>query len=115
MDRPNSINMNTPDTISQIENPQTNEEVYRGSVAAILQQNLGFFVICEFLIGTENIVTREGILYNVGINFITLYQEEEDRYVLCDLYSLKFVTFYDSRTRPRSLRNMRRNGTGMVY
>jgi len=111
MDRANSINMRTPDTISEIENPQTNEEIYRGSVAAILQQNLGLFVICEFLIGTENIVSREGILYNVGINFITLYQEEEDRYVLCDLYSLKFVTIYDSTTRPRSFRNnMRRPG-----
>ena len=36
--------------------------------------------------------------------------EEEDRYVLCDLYSLKFVTIYDSRTRPRSLRNNMRRG-----
>ncbi len=110
MDRTNGINMNTPDTLSEIENPQTNEEVYRGSVAAILQQNLGLYVICEFLIGTENIVAREGILYNVGINFITLYQEEDDRYMLCDLYSLKFIAIYDRTSRPRSNRNNIRRG-----
>ena len=95
------------ESLEEIENPQTAEEVYRGSLSAILQQNLGIYVICEFLVGTQNIVRKDGILYAVGINFVTLYQEESNSYVMCDLYSLKFVNFYNSRTKPQSLRNQR--------
>lgn len=93
---------------SQIENPQSNRELYLDSLSAILRENVGYYVICEFLIGTINIVRREGILYSSGYNFLTLYQEEQDRYVVCDIFSLKFITFYDSTTRPRSLRGQRR-------
>lgn len=96
-------------TESQIENPQTNRELYLDSLSAILRENVGYYVICEFLIGTINIVRREGILYSSGYNFLTLYQEEQDRYVVCDIFSLKFITFYDSTTRPQSLRGQRRN------
>lgn len=96
-------------TESQIENPQTNRELYLDSLSAILRENVGYYVICEFLIGTVNIVRREGILYSSGYNFLTLYQEEQDRYVVCDIFSLKFITFYDTKTRPQSLRGQRRN------
>ncbi|MEG2378349.1 MAG: hypothetical protein RSC43_08355 [Clostridia bacterium] len=102
-----SPDMKPNESIEQIENPKTAEEVYRGSLAAILQNNLGYYVVCEFLVGTNNIVIKDGVLYAVGINFVTLYQEDEERYVICDLYSLKFVNFYASRTRPRNLRPIR--------
>ena len=101
------LNLRPNESLEEIENPQTAEEVYRGSLSAILQQNLGIYVICEFLVGTQNIVRKDGILYAVGINFVTLYQEESNSYVMCDLYSLKFVNFYNSRTKPQSLRNHR--------
>ena len=39
--------------------------------------------------------------YAVGNNYVTLYQDLEDRYVVCDLYSIKFVTFYNTRSTPR--------------
>ena len=67
-----------------------------------LADNLGYYVEIDFLIGTQNIVTRGGILYAVGNNYVTLYQDLEDRYVVCDLYSIKFVTFYNTRSTPRS-------------
>lgn len=89
---------------SVIADPQTSAEVYRSSLNSILSQNIGYYVVCEFLIGTNNIVIKDGVIYAVGINFLTLYQEEEDRYVMCDIYSLKFVNFYDSHTRPRNVR-----------
>lgn len=86
---------------------QLQNGMYSG-FADILANNLGYYVICEFLIGTNNIVYKDGILYAAGNNFLTLYQEEEDRYVVCDFFSLRFVNFYDSTTKPRNLRNIRR-------
>ena len=104
-----NLNLKPNESIEQIENPQNNEDVYRGSLAAILQQNIGVYVVCEFLIGTQNIQMKDGLIYAVGVNFLTLYQEEYDTYVMCDIYSLKFVTFYDTRSKPRNLRNNRRS------
>ena len=62
MDNTQNLNMKIPEPIEDIENPQSNEEVYRGSLSAILQQNLGVYVVCEFLIGTQNIEIKDGIL-----------------------------------------------------
>lgn len=93
-----------------IADPQNADEAYRASLNATLSRNIGYYVICEFLIGTSNLVVRDGTIYSVGNNFITLYQAEEDRYVVCDIYSLKFITFYDSRTRPRYVRVPRNIG-----
>lgn len=84
--------------------PQTSEEVYRSSLNATLRNNIGQYVICEFLIGTSTTVLKDGIIYSVGNNFLTLYQEEEDRYIVCDIYAVKFITFFNSRTRPRNIR-----------
>ena len=39
---------------------------------AILAQNIGEYVVIEFLIGTENIVRKQGMLYFVGRSFVTL-------------------------------------------
>lgn len=75
-------------------NPQNNQEVYGGSFQAALQNNLGYFVVIEFLIGTNGLTEKEGILYAVGNNFVTLYEQETDRYIVCDLFSIKFVTFF---------------------
>ncbi len=86
--------------------PQSNEEVVRGSLQQDLANNLGYYVEIDFLIGSSNIVTQRGILYSVGVNYVTLYHETEDRYVVCDLYSIKFVTFYNSRVTPRSQQSM---------
>ncbi len=75
-------------------NPQNNQEVYGGSFQAALQNNLGYFVVIEFLIGTNGLTEKEGILFAVGNNFVTLYEQETDRYIVCDLFSIKFVTFF---------------------
>ncbi|MBE6912244.1 MAG: hypothetical protein IJO61_02050 [Oscillospiraceae bacterium] len=65
-----------------------------------LQTSIGYYVSCEFLIGTQMIETRDGILAKVGTNFITLYQPNLDRYIVCDLYALKFITIYDTQEVP---------------
>lgn len=86
-------------TKEQIENPQTGREYYLDTLSAVLQENIGNPVTCEFLIGTNNIVRRDGVLYAAGVNFVTLYQPNEGRYVVCDVFSLRFVTFYEPRGR----------------
>lgn len=92
--------------MEEVLDPQSNEDVVRGSLQQDLANNLGYYVEIDFLIGASNIVTQRGILYSVGVNYVTLYHDTEDRYVVCDLYSIKFVTFYNSRVTPRSQQSM---------
>ena len=96
-----SLNMGPYEPVQEIEDPQNNEEVYLGSFNSIIQHNLGTYVACEFLIGANNLERREGILYSGGNNYVTLYQPSDEAYIVCDLFSLKFLTFYDTRKRPR--------------
>ncbi len=84
---------------SMIGAPQTATEAYLGSLKAMLSRNVGNYIVATFLVGTQNMVTWEGVLYDVGNDYLTIYQEGRDRYVVSDYYSLKFVTFYDTRRR----------------
>ncbi|WP_458862504.1 hypothetical protein [Acidaminobacterium chupaoyuni] len=83
--------------------PRSLEDVELASLQETLADNLGYYVIIEFLIGTNGLIAKDGILYAVGINYVTLYQEEFDRYVTCDMYSIKFVNFYNAKTKPRNI------------
>ncbi len=74
---------------------------YANSWQRALQQNEGEYCYIDFLIGTQNLVRKEGILYDVGMSFIVLYEPRSKNYVVCDFYSIKFVTFTNSRW-PRS-------------
>jgi len=73
----------------------------KGSVQQVLSRNLGEYVSCEFLLGTATITMRQGILYAVGMNYFILYEPKRQTYVMCDVYSLKFITFYHPGQRPR--------------
>ena len=88
-------NFNTPPQ------PSFDSEEMRGSMQAILAQNIGEYVVIEFLIGTENIVRKQGILYFVGRSFVTLYDENVNNFIVCDIFSVKFVYFYMPGDRPR--------------
>lgn len=78
-----------------------NTNTMQGSLQQILADNLGNFVVCDFVIGTQEMVKRQGILYFVGRSYIVLYEEIEMTYVICDIFSIKFVTFYLPGQRPR--------------
>ena len=80
--------------------PQSAQEAYYNSFSEVLAQSIGYFAVCEFLIGTGGLVEKFGILFAAGTNFVTLYDRDNDSYTTCDLYSLKFVTIYNSRVRP---------------
>lgn len=82
-----------------IDAPTTVGEAEAGSWKAMLRQNLGNFVVATFLIGTQGTVAWEGVLYDVGNNYLTIYQAGRDRYIVCDIYSLKYIEFYDTSRR----------------
>jgi len=82
-----------------IESPTTLDEAYLGSLKAMLNRNKGNYIVASFLIGTQNIVTWEGVLYDVGNDYITIYQSGRNRYIVIDMYSLKYMEFYDTRRR----------------
>ena len=71
-----------------------------GTMQWYLAQELGYYVECEFLIGTQNIVRRSGILYLVGVSYLVLYDDVNGYYTVCDFYSLKFITYHNRRTSP---------------
>ena len=66
---------------------------YQGSLQQMLASNTGNRVVVDFLVGSSNIVRKEGILYLVGVSYIVLYDDRADTYTVCNLYSIEFVTF----------------------
>ena len=47
----------------------------QGSLQQFLADNLGEYVVVEFLIGTNAITRKQGVLYAVGRSVLTLYEE----------------------------------------
>jgi len=82
-----------------IEAPTTTNEAYLGSLKAMLLRNRGNYIVATFLIGTQNTVSWEGILYEVGNDYVTIYQPGRDRYIVSDMYSIKYMEFYDTQRR----------------
>lgn len=93
-----------------IESPTTVNEAYLGSLKAMLHRNKGNYIVATFLVGTQNTVSWEGILYEVGNDYITIYQPGRDRYIVTDMYSLKYMEFYDTQRRELCERMLRENG-----
>lgn len=93
-------NMNPMPTNNGSATDEINSQAFNGSMQRILQDNIGAYVIIEFLIGTNNLVYREGRLYEVGISYVVLYDEKNDQYTICDLYAIKFVTYVNQGRRP---------------
>lgn len=59
-----------------------------------LQTQIGRYVKIEFVLGTNMLVDREGTLIKVGTDYILIQEPETDDYLLCDIYSIKFIRFY---------------------
>lgn len=74
-----------------------------GSIQEALADNLGLYAVCEFVVGTQSMETKEGILYSVGRSFVVLYDEKQQNFILCDVFSIKFVTLYMTGQRPWNL------------
>lgn len=97
------VALNRADENGSINTPPEEDfdtEAMQGSMQQFLSENLGTYVVIEFLIGTQTIVRKEGVLYAVGRSVVTLYEELSQTFVTCDIFSVKFVTFYLPGQRP---------------
>jgi len=64
----------------------------RGYIPYYLASNIGKNVRAEFIIGTMQYVDKVGLLSEVGINYFVLRDVNSRTDIMCDLYSVKFVT-----------------------
>ena len=94
-DRNVNINQNSPEILTN--------NIY---TPAFLREQIGKLMRVEFLIGTNNLTDRIGILEDVGASYILLRSVESNNLVYCDIYSIKFVTIADM--------NMGMTNTGMT-
>ena len=78
----------------QVEINQNSPEILTNPIytPAFLREQIGKLMRVEFLIGTNNLVDRIGILDDVGASYILLRSFENDSLVYCDIYSIKFIT-----------------------
>ena len=72
---------------------------------AFLREQIGKLVRVEFLIGTNNLTDRTGILEDVGASYILLRSIESGNLVFCDIYSIKFVSIAEYPYRPGMIYN----------
>lgn len=78
----------------QVEINQNSPEILTNPIytPGFLREQIGKLMRVEFLIGTNNLVDRIGILEDVGASYILLRSFENDSLVYCDIYSIKFIT-----------------------
>lgn len=79
-----------------IGSPVTVEEAFQGSMRGMLSREIGAYIAATFLMGNGELVRWEGRLYEVGNNYIVIYQQEIGRYVVGDINSLRFVEFSEN-------------------
>lgn len=84
-----NINTNSPEILTN--------NIY---TPAFLREQIGKLVRVEFLIGTNNLTDRIGILEDVGVSYILLRSIESGNLIYCDIYSIKFVSIAEYPYRP---------------
>lgn len=63
-----------------------------GFIPYYLASNIGRNVRAEFIVGSDQYVDKTGRLIEVGINYFVLEDVNSRTHIMCDLYSVKFVT-----------------------
>ncbi len=61
-------------------------------IPGYLKRQIGKNIKAEFLIGTAMFMDKTGILREVGVNYFVLEDYISHAMVMCDLYSVRFVT-----------------------
>lgn len=78
------INSNSPEILTN--------NIY---TPAFLRDNIGKLMRVEFLIGTNTLTDRIGILEDVGASYILLRSLQSNEVTFADIYSIKFITISD--------------------
>lgn len=90
-----SAQMTQPQQITPSPVAQSPTLTNPGYIQYFLTTMIGHRVRLELLIGTNTLVDRDGVIVEVGINYVNLRETLTGQLVMCDLYSIKFATFYD--------------------
>lgn len=64
----------------------------RSYLGGYLAKNIGKNIRAEFLLGTSILTDKAGILKEVGVNYFVLEDYISRARIVCDLYSVRFVT-----------------------
>jgi hypothetical protein len=62
---------------------------------AYLRTQIGKKVKIDFLIGTNLFIDKEGILLEVGVSYVVIRETTSNAKVMCDFYSIRFVTIFE--------------------
>ncbi len=76
--------------LSTVQGPPPAAE--EGFIPYYLASNIGRAVRAEFIVGTSQYVDKAGVIKEVGVNYFVLYDTNARADIMCDLYSVKFVT-----------------------
>ena len=105
-----TLDLETHQPIEVIESPASMNEAFLGSLKSMLLRNRGNFITATFLIGTQGTTNWEGILHEVGNDYLVIFQPGRQRYIACDIYALKYIEFYDTQQREMCQQLLRENG-----
>lgn len=95
-----SQRMKNPVDMAHTHSPSGADDAYQASLRSLLSRNVGYFVVATFMMGTNQLVTWQGILHTVGSDYLVLYQPDYERYISGDIYALKFVQFHNVKGIP---------------
>lgn len=95
-----SQRMRNPVDMEGTHSPANPRQALQSSLMGLLSRNVGYFLMVTCLLGDRQAVTWQGILHSVGNDYIVLYQPDYERYVSCDLGTVKFVQFHDAKGIP---------------
>ena len=103
--------------MNHVETNSSSPEILTNNIytPAFLRQHLGKLVRVEFLIGTNNLVDRVGILEDVGASYILLRSVESSTLVYADIYAIKFVTIANNPFSQMNNMNSMNNMSNMYY
>ena len=87
-----SQNQSTPSDFEQA--PGSPTYLDAGYTQGYLRTQIGKRMRVVFLLGTNLIQDRDGILEEVGISYIILKDSDTTTRTLCDIYAIKFVTIF---------------------
>lgn len=65
---------------------------------AFLKRYIGRLVRIEFLIGSNYLEDRTGLLLEVGASYVLLRAVQDRNLLYCDIYSIKFVTISETNS-----------------
>ena len=62
-----------------------------------LTTQIGKYVKIDFLLGTNILQDREGVITEVGISYIVIKETGTNDLIMCDIYSIKFVRVFNTQ------------------